>query len=181
MKIKEEYCLDTEGRKRLFNYYVCDFCSSEYKKQARLASKAKYEHFCSINCGNKANIHNKYVELSCAHCSSIFKRLKSKLKASKHSIYFCSKVCKDLGQTYIEAIKPDHYGTGESNYREKAFAALDKKCTTCGIDNEFALEVHHIDKNRSNNKLSNLIILCANCHTLIHKNKLSLWGISDKR
>jgi len=28
--------------------------------------------------------------------------------------------------------------------------------------------VHHIDKNRKNNKLSNLAWLCRNCHFLVH-------------
>ena len=181
MKIKEEYGLDTEGRKRLFSYYVCDACGCEYKKQTRLAKNAKYEHFCSTQCGTKANINNKHIELICAHCSSTFTRLESRLSLSKHGIYFCSRACKDAGQSYIEAIKPDHYGTGITNYRDKAFSSYEVVCATCGFDNEYALEVHHIDKNRSNNNINNLIILCANCHTLVHKNKLSLWGISDKR
>lgn len=30
------------------------------------------------------------------------------------------------------------------------------------------LEVHHIDKNTQNNILSNLMVLCANCHKMTH-------------
>jgi hypothetical protein len=181
MKKKETYELDSTGRKRLFNYYTCDYCGIEYKKQARQSVGAKYEHFCSTNCGTSLDINNKYTELECAHCNTVFKRLKSKLSTSKHSVYFCSRECKDIGQSYIENIMPDHYGTGSSNYRQKAFATFKHECAACSFNNEYALEVHHIDKNRDNNKINNLIILCANCHTLVHKNKLSLWAISDRK
>jgi len=181
MKIKEEYELDTSGRKRLFSFYTCDSCGIEYRKQTRQATGSKYEHYCSKPCATSSNINNTYTTLSCSHCSKEFTRLKSKLALSKHGVYFCSRECKDKGQSYIDAIKPDHYGTGNSDYRNKAFAAYDAICATCYNDNEYVLEVHHIDQNRDNNSINNLIILCANCHTLVHKNKLSIWGISDKR
>lgn len=31
------------------------------------------------------------------------------------------------------------------------------------------LELHHVDKNRFNNKLENLLVLCSNCHMQIHE------------
>jgi hypothetical protein len=44
------------------------------------------------------------------------------------------------------------------------------KCEMCGIENwlgrDIKLELHHIDGNRFNNNLSNLQILCPNCHSL---------------
>ena len=30
------------------------------------------------------------------------------------------------------------------------------------------MELHHIDGNRTNHKLSNLMMLCPNCHKLVH-------------
>ena len=39
----------------------------------------------------------------------------------------------------------------------------------CGIsswnEKEITLQLHHKDGNHSNNKLSNLVILCPNCHS----------------
>lgn len=177
LKIKEEYLLDSEGRRRLYNFYICDSCNTEYKKQKRLTQNAKYEHFCSIKCGTISNINNTYLTLQCATCNITFNRLKSKLSLSKHNVYFCSRKCKDIGQTFIKSIQPAHYGSGETHYRDKALRNFPNKCFCCGYNNVHALEVHHIDKNRSNNKLENLIILCANCHTLVHKNKLQLLGL----
>lgn len=43
-------------------------------------------------------------------------------------------------------------------------------CENCGLDtywngNPINLELHHIDGNRKNNELSNLQLLCPNCHS----------------
>ncbi len=44
-----------------------------------------------------------------------------------------------------------------------------EKCERCGIEewlgNKIALELDHIDGNKYNNMLSNLKILCPNCHS----------------
>jgi 5-methylcytosine-specific restriction endonuclease McrA len=43
------------------------------------------------------------------------------------------------------------------------------KCELCNLDiwqnNLIALEVHHIDGDRTNNTLNNLKLLCPNCHS----------------
>ena len=39
-----------------------------------------------------------------------------------------------------------------------------KNCERCGYDKYEILQVHHKDKNRSNNELDNLELICPNCH-----------------
>ena len=34
----------------------------------------------------------------------------------------------------------------------------------------FEPEIHHRDRNRENNRMSNLALLCPNCHSLMHWN-----------
>lgn len=50
---------------------------------------------------------------------------------------------------------------------EKMF---DYKCQSCNLtswlDKPIPLELHHIDGNHQNNNLSNLTLLCPNCHAL---------------
>jgi len=46
-----------------------------------------------------------------------------------------------------------------------------KKCQRCGSDGK--INVHHIDRNRYNNDLSNLEVLCTKCHAHEHKNWLA--------
>lgn len=44
------------------------------------------------------------------------------------------------------------------------------ECERCGWDEDIIiLEIHHIDRNRTNNDKSNLELLCPNCHRLEHK------------
>ena len=48
------------------------------------------------------------------------------------------------------------------------------RCENCGhtewLGQAIPLELHHVDGNRSNNKLDNLQLLCANCHALMPNN-----------
>lgn len=45
---------------------------------------------------------------------------------------------------------------------------LFKSCKICKEPNIKRLHVHHKDKNRLNNKLENLLILCRKCHLKLH-------------
>ena len=47
-------------------------------------------------------------------------------------------------------------------YRAIAFSYYPKKCQSCGTERD--VEVHHINGDTSNNKISNLIPLCSTCH-----------------
>ncbi len=44
------------------------------------------------------------------------------------------------------------------------------KCESCNLSewmgSKISLELHHIDGNRYNNELSNLMIICPNCHAM---------------
>jgi len=63
------------------------------------------------------------------------------------------------------------YCMGKSiDYRKIAFKAYDPVCVHCGFGIISVLEVAHIDGDRSNNKLENLVILCPNCHKMYDLN-----------
>lgn len=167
MSIVKEYLKkDTCNRDRLYVDVVCSVCTNIFSRQKRLL---KPSMTCSIGCNNV--LKGTSVQLKCAHCSKEFFRSLSKSVAPKFGLSFCNRECKEAGQGYIKEIQPSHYGTGtgEFSYREKAFNHYKAICAHCSYSNILALEVHHIDKNRRNNDLSNLQILCANCHTIEHK------------
>lgn len=52
------------------------------------------------------------------------------------------------------------------NYRKLAFEHYDPICAHCGFGIAEVLEVAHIDCNRANNDIGNLVILCPNCHKM---------------
>lgn len=150
----------------------CLSCTKEF--DARLADhKRGRANYCSLTCvASHTNTlrpkvtHEPNVE--CAYCHKAFYMNPSKLKNSKSGYRFCCRGHKDIAQRLggIEAIQPDHYGTG---YRALAWSSLPHKCNRCGYDNVIdILQVHHRDHDHSNNELSNLEILCPNCHALEH-------------
>lgn len=122
-------------------------------------------------------------ECECAYCGKKFVRSNSKTYGSKSGLYFCCRAHKDLAQKLnfgLSAIHPSHYGVCTptvKTYRKLAFKAYAHKCAVCGWDDDEAvLEVHHIDEDRSNNNLDNLIILCPICHRKLTSHKYMLNG-----
>jgi len=54
----------------------------------------------------------------------------------------------------------------ESSYRLKCLKQKINTCHICGTGDD--LIVHHIDGDRENNRLENLIPLCRQCHSRVH-------------
>lgn len=68
-----------------------------------------------------------------------------------------------------------------SAYRRNAFNAYEHKCAICGYDeDERILEVHHLDENHGNNDISNLVILCPNCHKKLTLHLFSYQELIDR-
>jgi 5-methylcytosine-specific restriction endonuclease McrA len=67
------------------------------------------------------------------------------------------------------------------NYRKLAFAHYDQLCAHCGFGIPAVLEVAHIDGNRHNNEIGNLVILCPNCHKMLDLDLISNETIIEMR
>jgi hypothetical protein len=149
-----------DGKTRKLHSHSCSQCGKEFF--APLKAKAKY---CSKEC---IRLRPKIrVELVCRVCDIKFLRKTSSVVNSKSGIYFCSRICKDIGQSISSGLKeiwPSHYGS-DKQYRRK----LDMdKCISCGEDRKFLLFAHHIDGDRTHNEEQNLECVCANCHIIRH-------------
>lgn len=59
-------------------------------------------------------------------------------------------------------------------YRKKALEYWGRKCVVCGISTK--PHVHHIDRDRRNNRVNNLVVLCESHHFLLHRKR----GISNE-
>ena len=63
-------------------------------------------------------------------------------------------------------------GYGQKNgiaiYRREALEKYGCQCDMCEEIDETNLIVHHKDRNRKNNKIKNLQVLCKNCHLIEH-------------
>lgn len=82
----------------------------------------------------------------------------------------CSRSC---ANKYREGIK---YKIGSPKDKVKSQRALKlrllkergKKCEKCNYSKYQILEVHHKNRNRGNNELENLELICPNCHAEEH-------------
>jgi len=140
----------------------CFHCNKEFLRnisERKQALKRGNKPYCSKECSVIAT--STAITVKCKHCNKRIKRTPSQIKKSKQ--FFCSHKC----AAYIT--KNSKYIDGNSIYRKLAFNNYKHKCNNCAYNIIEALQVHHIDNNRQNNELNNLIILCANCHILTHK------------
>ena len=155
----------------------CEYCSENFEAPL-YEHRRGYAKYCSKPCLGRA-LSKKLAKknppnTTCSGCGSEFYRAPSKLKQAKHGYMFCSRRCKEAAQTIgsataIAAIMPAHYGDASANYRAKALVHHGPKCKRCGYDNiVHILQVHHVDRDRRNNDVENLEVLCPNCHMEEH-------------
>lgn len=160
----------------------CKVCSTHYYAKP---SWLKNGHgiYCSIKCRGFANRKGKVVK--CFVCNKlVYKSLKD-LRKSKSGKYFCNSNCS------LFWLNSTHFGENNYNWKGGRFSyknIMKRKgekciCRLCGKTDQRIITVHHIDKNRLNNKPENLAWLCYNCHFLVHhypdvKNKFlaKLWN-----
>jgi hypothetical protein len=143
---------------------TCRFC--EEKFQAPLKEhKRGNANFCSLSCGASwNNSQRKVYAFICKECQTEFKSF------SNHAKY-CSKKCQ---QRYR-----NRNSSGKYKYRYHINNTINKLtstslCSNCGWD-QSTCDIHHIieRKNGGTDDLNNLVIVCPNCHRLIHQGKLN--------
>ena len=148
----------------------CKLCLKKFygKPYFLKIGEAKY---CSPACQYEGRKNGKNIP--CYICGKeSYKQLK-KLKKSKSGKFFCSKSCQTVwrNQEFI-GIKHHNWKTGLFAYRSILTRnKIPKFCNLCKTKDIRVLATHHIDRNRENNKVSNLAWLCHNCHFLVHHHK----------
>lgn len=65
-------------------------------------------------------------------------------------------------------------GISSQVYRQKCLDAKGTDCHVC--DSDSAVVVHHINGDRSDNRLENLLPVCRHCHTEIHRGNIPRWS-----
>ena len=137
---KENFVFTIRGQ---FVKRECKWCA---EKIASTGIK-KHEDKCYLN--------PKNLKL-CPVCGDPIKHYKNNVT--------CSPGC---ANTYFRS-GDNHPNWNGNSYRKKAIKHYPNKCENCKYDkHKEILEVHHIDGNRKNNSLENLIILCPNCHAAL--------------
>lgn len=145
----------------------CRICSKIFniKPSHRKLGWGKY---CSIECRSKSQLKGKIV--TCHLCGKLVYRSPNKLLHSKSGKYFCDKSCQTLWRNSLfSGENSPKWVNGKRAYRKILLRNnIMPKCCICNNKETKVLNAHHKDHNRSNNKISNLVWLCLNCHYLVH-------------
>lgn len=142
----------------------CEECNTEFTHISSRANRAKY---CSRKCYHKAQSRKGTVEYVCQHCEKRF------LDAPSHKRKYCSKACVN------KANKATWRGTYSTVRKVMIARKMLTKCERCSYsEHPEILGVHHKDRNRHNNDLTNLEVLCPICHSLEHSKHISQIGVS---
>ena len=114
--------------------------------------------FCSSTC---YGLHNKKTH-RCPMCGIHI------LAGEKKK--YCSRTCANKSRTGIayKSGSPKDKVKNHRSLRDLIFQKRGPKCEDCGFDAHEILQIHHIDRDRKNNTLTNLRLLCPNCHALEH-------------
>lgn len=165
---------------------TCLNCNKEFQARSSEVNRGNAK-YCTKNCTHEALKKQKIEKFAlinvpnveCAYCKKMFYKAPSKKKISRSGLYFCCREHKDISQRIggIKELQLPHYGTANRTYREVAFRNKQQKCERCNYSKIVeVLEVHHKDRNRENNIIENLEILCPTCHMEDHfTNKDGRW------
>jgi 5-methylcytosine-specific restriction endonuclease McrA len=162
----------------------CLQCEKEFKvRPSEIAhGRGKY---CSVQC--KTLGKKKRIIHNCDYCGKPVETLTARLKEDRRK--YCSTECSGLGH---RGSKSHHWQGGVShnygsNWREQSKLVRQRDDNTCQYcrrkqrNGERKFPIHHIVKRRdfngdyeAANALSNLILLCHNCHKPAELGKIAL-------
>lgn len=155
--------LDQCGHKRRHTYVACDTCAAVFPKAKRFVCRDKH-HYCSHDCAQLGR--RQRIDRVCPVCGQKFVVRPHRIK-SKTGVVCCSVQCKNIASTLeMGIIKCDHYSDGSYTYRDIALRNYPHECELCGDKIVELLDAHHIDHNRKNNAVENLMLVCPYCHAL---------------
>lgn len=149
----------------------CLECQQTFEAPLREVNRGNGK-FCNLKCSGLHNAKQRppapTVQVICKHCRKPFVRRPYRMKA-KTGLYFCSVECHNTAakERLDLSLRPNWTEDASSSYRKRALEHYGPICSRCKYTGT-ALQAHHIDENRSNNDIKNLMVLCSNCHIEKH-------------
>ena len=164
-------------------YKNCELCKKEfYVTNYNMTAK-----FCSSSCSAKINnskrsLKNKatYITKECDYCSTSFIKNVHLIKKQRYCSMSCStahrrdqywspiKEAIERGEVKIR----DNIESNNGIFKKYLIEKYGAKCMRCSwaeinpYTNKIPIELEHKDGDCTNNNLSNLELLCPNCHSL---------------
>jgi hypothetical protein len=158
----------------------CAWCSCSFSIEVRkcnYANKRNRPMYCSKSCSYGSRKTGSFEE--CMVCKKPVWKTQSAKSRNIDNRVFCSRSCATVSNNskYKTGQNHPNFTDGYGSYRERALKTLGTRCVRCGYDiEESMLDVHHMDGDRSNNKIDNLMVLCVWCHALKTRLGISMGG-----
>ena len=154
---------------------TCQICQKSFNATISEHNRGNAK-FCSQSCFGKYNsvikTKPKLPNVFCATCQTPLYRKKTQINRCKSGLFFCNANCRNEAQRIHSNVdfKLSHYKSGKHiRYRYVLPDVSEMNCPICyRLLPITAIDVHHIDGNRSNNNPNNLFICCPTCHRLKH-------------
>lgn len=132
----------------------CHICSKPIYRRPRAIEENHGKAFCSLACYGKSLRKEK----PCVVCGTLImahfnKKTCSRACANKHR----------AGIKYFGGRRKDKV----VHFKRLKIRLLENRinqCIKCGYNKIEILQIHHKDRNRQNNDLENLELICPNCH-----------------
>jgi hypothetical protein len=148
---------------------ICSFCGSEF---SRKKSMVKENNYCTRSCYLSYSKSLRET-MNCSYCDNELERYTSYVERSESGLFFCDRGCKiRFAPIHLSDDKHPLWNGGSGTYRRRALKHYGESCHNEDCDLKgtdiiipsYMLDVHHIDSDRTNNALTNLIPLCIWCH-----------------
>ena len=136
----------------------CFVCGKLVYRRPSQIQKNRGQIFCSMSC----------YGLSCrkeSPCTVCGKPILA--RANKKT---CSRSCANKHRIGIQykINRPRDKVKSQHALKVRLLRERGKSCERCGYNRHEILQVHHRDRNRNNNDLDNLELICPNCHAEEH-------------
>lgn len=119
-----------------------------------------------IDCGCDFRAKKKSPTKRCKRCRT--KRRKEQVARAHENEILRNGGLPGVGRGGNQEGETNHmWRGGRRTYRKRAVNLHGEQCKMCNSRRNVV--VHHIDGNRNNNRINNLIPLCAECHGYIHE------------
>lgn len=154
---------------KLYILKECSYCKSELWRYKY--AKQHKNCFCSKQCEIEFRKSGSFVK--CAECGKDTYKARKHINKIRGDKFFCSRSCSASFHNKLRTgPKSGAWKDGSASYRQRALATYGKccqnpNCEICGAGikiPESMLDVHHVDGNRKNNDIENLVVLCVWCH-----------------
>jgi len=132
----------------------CSICAKSIYRRPAEIKKNEGRVFCSASCYGMSN----RKESPCLVCKKpILASLNKKT---------CSRGCANIHRAGIQykIDSPKDKVKSQQSLKVRLLEERGRKCERCNYNKYQILEVHHKNRNREDNRLEKLCLICPNCH-----------------